>query len=488
MMSAYFGARLGLRSQAPTPDKTPAEIAREIIADRFDREWDPDEFLDEEQVAPALRAYEEVLDIAIRFSAQAPDEESSSAAVIAQDEDEVIESDALAEADVISKPSDSAIETLLARVHRGELVISPEWQRSYVWKSKRQKRFVESLLIGLPIPAILTWRNQQTFKEYVIDGRQRLETLVRFCSTKEALEKLGIHDRPFKTFGANEPLFAPGKPLNDVAGKRFAQFPESRQRQLLANTLPSVRFERLTRKQLYQVFERYNTGGVQLQAQEIRNAVYQDQALHQVLWRISGESLAVGFASTDEKEMVEDLRSVMGNKTARYGVYDFLGRVLAFTYFHSRHVKENYTRTVAAATIDFMDTFEDGDHTRISADLVRAYVSTKKWYGDMALVRPSATKWSFHAFLATVQLATTHHLLGRIGDASITEESVQNAIKRFWSEFALNDPAENPELPVGIAHEKQNSTLFWGAQKRWLSLLEAELGLQPVQPETTNAP
>lgn len=481
-----FWREVGFRLSGRYSDGTPSEVAKEIIADHFDRDWDPDEFLIEDESLPALRAYEEVLDISIRVTSQAQDDESSTAAIIAQDEDEAVGSDALADADVISSRSDTPVETLMSRVHRGELVISPEWQRSYVWKSKRQKRFVESMLIPLPIPSILTWRNPHTFKEYVIDGRQRLETLVRFCSTREQLEVLGIHDRPFKTFTPKEPLFAPGAKLNDVANKRFSQFPENRRSQLLANSLTIVRFERLTRGQLYQVFERYNTGGVQLQAQEIRNAVYQDSPLHKVLWRISGESSAsVPFANDLEREMAEDLRSVMDNKTARYGVYDFIGRALAFTHFHRR---ENYGRTVAAATIDFMETFEEADHETLAADLVRAYASTKAWYGDMALVRPSATKWPFHAFLATVQLSTTHFLLGYIRDGSVTEDAVRNAINHNWNAFALNDPTDNPEVPRGIAHEKQNSTFFWGSQRRWLTKLEDELGVNQAQPENTVAP
>src|SRR5438477_3540925 len=46
------------------------EIARELISGHFDREWDPDEFLTEDGEAPSLRAYEEILDISIRFVAQ----------------------------------------------------------------------------------------------------------------------------------------------------------------------------------------------------------------------------------------------------------------------------------------------------------------------------------------------------------------------------------------------------------------------------------
>lgn len=230
---------------------------------------------------------------------------------------------------------DLAIESLLSRVRRGQLVISPEWQRSYVWKSKRKKRFIESILIKLPIPSILTWVEPQTKKEMVIDGRQRLETLVRFCSTTEELGKLHIKDSPFKTFTSAEPLFAPGAPLSEVANKGFSQFPSEWQDQLLTQTFRIIRFDKLSRGQLYQVFERYNTGGVQLQAQEIRNAVYQDAPLHKHLWNLAREYTDPAPEPDSDLDRISgDLRSRMDRKKERYGVYSFLGRVLAFTHFH----------------------------------------------------------------------------------------------------------------------------------------------------------
>lgn len=257
--------------------ETATEIARWIIEEKFDRDWDPDEAIDEDDTGfPAVSAYEEILDIANQRSVRPSEEEALVEDVIATDEEEEAGSDALAELaeSVLSQPVDLGLATVLSNIHDGSLVISPEWQRSYVWKAKRKKRFIESLLINLPIPSILTWKDPKTEIEYVIDGRQRLETLVRFCSTREQLARLHIDEKPFKTFPAKEPLFAPGARLSEVANKRFEQFPQPWKRRLYSQTFRIIRFDRLTRRQLYQVFERYNTGGVQLQAQEIRNAIW----------------------------------------------------------------------------------------------------------------------------------------------------------------------------------------------------------------------
>jgi hypothetical protein len=107
------------------------------------------------------------------------------------------------------------------------------------------------------------------------------------------------------------------------------------------------------------------------------------------------------------------------------------------------------------------------------------YDKTIDWYtNDLALVRPTASKVLFHAFLATVQLSTTPHLLKQIDANQTTEDAVKAAIRSSWRDFALKDPESDQTGRVGIVFEKQNSTLFWSAQRRWLQLLRDQLGLR----------
>jgi len=476
--------------------KTAAEIARWIIEERFDRDWDPDETLDEETGLPVVSAYEEILDIANRLAARPPKDEALAEDVIATDEEEEAGSDALAELTerITSRSVDLGLETVLSNVHRGSLVISPEWQRSYVWKAKRKKRFIESLLINLPIPSILTWMDPSTEIEYVIDGRQRLETLVRFCSSREQLATLHIDEKPFKTFPAKEPLFAPGARLNEVANRRFDQFAEHWKNRLYNQTFRIIRFDRLTRGQLFQVFERYNTGGVQLQAQEIRNAVYQNSPLHHHLWNLAREySDPLPQPDPDVDRIASELRSSMDRKADRYGVYSFIGRVMAFTYFHNgrshptRGLQSNYTATVASATNDFMDDFEHLGWEELRSKWIRMYDKTIEWYTpDYALVRPTPTKTTFHAFLATVQLATTPHLLDAIDSGRASEDAVVAAIRSMWRDFAMKDRTDGGTGRIGVVFEKQNSTFFWSAQRRWLQLLRDQMGIRG--PANTSAP
>jgi len=71
---------------------------------------------------------------------------------------------------------DYDVEGIVKRYKRGDIEI-PKFQRTYVWPVKRASRFIESLLMGLPVPGIFLYREKGSQKLRVIDGQQRLMTL-----------------------------------------------------------------------------------------------------------------------------------------------------------------------------------------------------------------------------------------------------------------------------------------------------------------------
>ena len=74
---------------------------------------------------------------------------------------------------------DFDVEGLYRRVSRGEIVIPP-FQRSYVWSIRQASRFIESLLLRLPVPEIFLSRDFDSDKYVVIDGQQRLRSIQFF--------------------------------------------------------------------------------------------------------------------------------------------------------------------------------------------------------------------------------------------------------------------------------------------------------------------
>ncbi len=72
-----------------------------------------------------------------------------------------------------------SMDTLLARIQNGEIVLQPEFQRQEVWSDKARSRLIESILIRIPLPAFYMDATDDE-KWLVVDGQQRLSTLDRF--------------------------------------------------------------------------------------------------------------------------------------------------------------------------------------------------------------------------------------------------------------------------------------------------------------------
>ena len=335
----------------------------QAVLDALDVEWD-DDFIDE-QGAFTLALYETLDDAARRFETARetgePAEEEEDDESIAGYRDERV------------APVTYGLETVHQWIRDGLLVLSPEWQRNFVWKSKKMKRFIESILLGLPIPSFLIFEDSKSGKKYVIDGRQRLETIARFKGPREAR---GAPRLRFKTFSRKEAGWGSGEQLGDAAGKYYDQLDQRFKTRFDSAHLVVAEFRDISLASLYQVFKRYNTGAVALNAAEIRNAVYQASDLHQMLFRLAGEQRPKSHIDDEEMRLADDLRETMQRKVQRYGAYDFIGRYLAFAY--------EERGSVAKATLQFMDSFENTRPDRIEElrkEFIKVFRTAQEWYG-----------------------------------------------------------------------------------------------------------
>ena len=429
---------LSLKSKKRSP------IAQAVLRE-LGEEWD-DEFIDDEDEF-TLALYETLDDAVGRYLAA----RDSGEAIEEEEEDESL----AGYKDERVAPVAWGLDTVYGWIRSGVLVLSPEWQRDFVWKSKKMKRFVESILLGLPIPSFLIFEDSKSGKKYVIDGRQRLETIARFRAPREAK---GAPRLRFKTFSKNEPGWGANDPLGDAAGKYYDQLDQRFKTRFDSAHLVVAEFRDIPLASLYQVFKRYNTGAVALNAAEIRNAVYQASALHQMMFRLAGEQRPREHSDELERRVADDLRETMQNKVQRYGAYDFVGRYFAFAY--------EERGSVAKATLDFMDAYEAAAAAKIEAfrqEFLTVFQTAQQWYTGF-LTDPDGAR--FHAFLATLQLVSTKILLEHVDAGRATRDAVKECIADRWGGFAQDRLAR-----------KQNSTLFWGSQKTWVSLLESELDL-----------
>ena len=76
--------------------------------------------------------------------------------------------------------SDFLVDGLIRRL-KSEDIFRPHFQRSFVWTLPQASRFIESILLGLPIPGIFLYREDATRKHLIIDGLQRLTAIDSFA-------------------------------------------------------------------------------------------------------------------------------------------------------------------------------------------------------------------------------------------------------------------------------------------------------------------
>lgn len=142
-----------------------------------------------------------------------------------------------------------------------EIVISPEFQRAFRWEEYRQTRFIESLLLSIPIPPIFVAETKDGVWE-LVDGLQRLSTVLSFFGKLKVKEK-------------NNLKLTEGSLIKELEGFTIDTLPE---RYVLALKRAVCRVEIIRFdsdvEMRYELFNRLNTGGVKLSEQEIRNCIF----------------------------------------------------------------------------------------------------------------------------------------------------------------------------------------------------------------------
>lgn len=157
----------------------------------------------------------------------------------------------------IAKEQSSVFE-LLRKESRGDLVLAPSFQRIDVWDRKHKSELIESILVGIPIPLIYLFENEEGIRQ-IIDGKQRITALKEFTNGDFLLSKLSM--------------------LPHLAGKKFDEIPPLLQSKLEDYQLQTYVIQPPTPEYVkFNIFERVNRSGVNLNKQEMRHALYQGKA------------------------------------------------------------------------------------------------------------------------------------------------------------------------------------------------------------------
>jgi len=163
---------------------------------------------------------------------------------------------------------DLSFGEIISMYERGEIIIKPAFQRYFRWNEEQRSRFIESILLGIPIPPIFVAEDKEGVWE-LVDGLQRVSTVLSFFGLLNSKDE-GLREK-------NNWILTPGDRVASLEGFNYETLPNSLRLNIKRST---CRVEILRWNSNYdmrfELFNRLNTGGSPLTPQEIRNCIYRD--------------------------------------------------------------------------------------------------------------------------------------------------------------------------------------------------------------------
>lgn len=218
----------------------------------------------------------------------------------AEGEDDIV----IDEYDITATPNDFNVMTLNNFIELGAVRI-PGFQRNFVWDIGRSSKLIESLLLGLPVPQLFLYEQNRN-KFLVIDGQQRLMSIYYFIKQrfprKSKRSQLRLifdehgtipdeilhDDQYFEPFNLKLPSQLPNH-KNKFHGLNYStlgEFKTALNLRPIRNIIVKQNDPSDDDSSMYEVFNRLNTGGVNLKPQEIRTSMYHSE-FYEMLYRIN---------------------------------------------------------------------------------------------------------------------------------------------------------------------------------------------------------
>lgn len=274
---------------------------------------------------------------------------------------------ALAEAQIVEQSkridfyiTEYSVEILAQKVRDGEYVV-PAYQREFTWEDRRKSRFIESLIMGLPIPFIFFWEMPDGRLE-IVDGSQRLRTIAGFIYGGFQLGELD--------------------PLTHLSGFRFDDLPESRQRKIKNRSVRGIVLnEHADEAARLDMFERINTGSKNANTAEIRRGALAGPFLD-VVMELANVPLLAQLAPISAKAKKERGYEELVTRFFAYGdgLENYRDRPSDFLFAYSKKMNEEFAANPALA---------DGYRQRFNA--VLDFVSRNFPFGFRKTEKGSAT-------------------------------------------------------------------------------------------------
>lgn len=234
-----------------------------------------------------------------------------------------------------------SLKQIVDLVDSGDIELTPDFQRNFIWDRTRQSKLIESILLGLPLPSIYLSQYEDG-RLTVVDGLQRISTILSFMKDSLVLSNLEY--------------------LEDCNGKRFSELDE---------ILSPLRLRRFGQTQVmcfvidyrspsqlkFDLFRRLNTGGKPLNNQEIRNCLSRPDVQKVLKAMVSQDSFKEATGNS-----VKDTRM------------DARESALRFIYFYEQYTETNPVGQYNGDMESTLDKFTD-DLNRRAPESLQKYIS-----------------------------------------------------------------------------------------------------------------
>ncbi|WP_341503692.1 DUF262 domain-containing protein [Gallaecimonas sp. GXIMD4217] len=278
---------------------------------------------------------------------------------------------------------------------------SPKYQRRHRWDIKKRSQLIESFLMNIPVPSVFLFENDYNQYE-IMDGRQRIDTLRSFMNNEFPLKSLEF--------------------WKELEGLRFHDLPTVIQRGLSRRTINAIVLLAETTKEDESgvdirkiLFKRLNTGGVQLNPQELRNALYPGQ-FNDLLGELSRYDTFTNIwkiPSYQEGEEIEPSSALLKN-----ALYKSMADCeLILRYFGiKRLILENLggsLRSILDKTSKAYQFIDEAEKEKLAEQFKRSIDGLYEIFGDQTFRIPSTGKLSrpmYDAFMVAYELIDKNNL------------------------------------------------------------------------------
>jgi hypothetical protein len=223
-----------------------------------------------------------------------------------------------------------SVELLAQKMQSGDFEIPP-YQREDTWEPARKSRFIESLLMGLPIPFLFFWESPQTGKLEIVDGSQRLRTIQQFVLGGMVLGELDE--------------------LPSLEGLAFADLPESRQRKIKNRSIRGIVLsEHADEEARFDLFDRINTSSKIATKAEVRRGALLGPFLAMVI-ELAENPVFEMLAPVPEKQAKLREREELVTRFFAYGdgLEGYRDRPSPFLFAYAKRMNQHFNQNPGAA-------------------------------------------------------------------------------------------------------------------------------------------